>query len=128
MKVLCPVSRLECLRETCAVWMQSEKRCGLTGGRPVERPDKLYTVKEAAEYLNLHEMTVYLRLRKGEMYGVRTGRLWRIPESALREIAALLFIAPVVLNNTTITTSLCVYQFVYCSSHCVVKLYVRMNG
>jgi excisionase family DNA binding protein len=55
----------------------------------VERPDKLYTVKEAAEYLNLHEMTVYLRLRKGEMYGVRTGRLWRIPESALREIAAL---------------------------------------
>ncbi len=88
-KVLCPVSRLECLRETCAVWVQSEKRCGLTGGRPVERPDKLYTVKEAAEYLNLHEMTVYLRLRKGEMYGVRTGRLWRIPESVLREIAAL---------------------------------------
>jgi len=69
--------------------VQSEKRCGLTGGRPVERPDKLYTVKEAAEYLNLHEMTVYLRLRKGEMYGVRTRRLVRTPESALREIAAL---------------------------------------
>lgn len=88
-KVLCPVSRLECLRETCAVWVQSEKRCGLTGGKPVERPDKLYTVKEAAAYLNVHEMTMYFRLRSGEIRGVRTGRLWRIPESSLREATSL---------------------------------------
>jgi acetyl-CoA synthetase len=87
-KVLCPVSRLECLRETCAVWVQSEKRCGLTGARPAD-PDRLYTVKEAAEYLNIHEMTMYFRLRSGEIRGVRTGRLWRIPESSLREATSL---------------------------------------
>lgn len=89
MKVLCPVSRLECLRETCAVWNPSEKRCGLAAGTSAKNPDKMYTVKEAAEYLNIHEMTMYFRLRSGEIRGIRTGRLWRIPESSLREATSL---------------------------------------
>ncbi len=48
--------------------------------------EKLYTVEEAAEYLQVVPATVREWLRKGEMKGVKLGgRIWRIREQDLVE-------------------------------------------
>ena len=49
--------------------------------------EKLYTKEEAAEILSISPVTLGDWLRAGKMRGVKVGRLWRIPESALDEIA-----------------------------------------
>jgi excisionase family DNA binding protein len=41
------------------------------------------TVGEAAEYLRLHEQTVYHLLRSGQLKGARIGRVWRIHRATL---------------------------------------------
>ena len=47
----------------------------------------MYSVDEAAEILGVHPMTIRKWLPVGKIRGVKVGRLWRIPESALDEIA-----------------------------------------
>lgn len=45
--------------------------------------ETLYTVEEAAERLKMHPDTLRRQLRQGRIKSVRTGKLWRIPESVL---------------------------------------------
>jgi acetyl-CoA synthetase len=49
--------------------------------------EKLYTVEEAAAEIKISPQTMAKWLRAGKIRGVRVGRLWRVPESALDEIA-----------------------------------------
>lgn len=46
-------------------------------------PEAFYTVDEAAQRLRMHPDTLRRQLRQGRIRSVRTGKLWRIPESAL---------------------------------------------
>lgn len=47
----------------------------------------LYTKEQAAEILNVSPLTLGNWLRSGKIRGVKLGRVWRIPESALDEVA-----------------------------------------
>lgn len=49
--------------------------------------EMLLTVEQAAQRLNLHPVTVREHLSRGQLRGVKRGRVWRIPESALFEAA-----------------------------------------
>lgn len=49
--------------------------------------EKLYTKEEAAEILSISPVTLSDWLRAGKVRGVKLGRVWRIPESALEELA-----------------------------------------
>ena len=50
--------------------------------------EKLLTVPEVAEALRVSVRTVYNLLEAGALRGVRVGRAWRVPESALEELIA----------------------------------------
>lgn len=43
--------------------------------------ETFYTVEEAARRLKMHPDTLRRQLRQGRIKSVRTGKLWRIPES-----------------------------------------------
>lgn len=47
--------------------------------------EMLLTVEQAATRLNLHPITVRVHLRNGILRGIKRGRVWRVPESALLE-------------------------------------------
>jgi acetyl-CoA synthetase len=49
--------------------------------------EKLYTSRQVAEILQVHQRTVLIWLRTGKLHGVKMGRLWRIPESELNRIS-----------------------------------------
>lgn len=49
--------------------------------------EKIYSVEQAAEMLDISPLTLAKWLRAGKIRGVKIGRLWRIPDSALDEIA-----------------------------------------
>lgn len=59
---------------------------GGLGGEAVTA-ERLYTVEEAAEALGISSQTMGKWLRAGKIRGVKVGRLWRVPESALDEVA-----------------------------------------
>ena len=50
--------------------------------------EQLLTIDEAAAVLKLHAQTVREHLRTGQLRGIKRGRAWRIPESALFETSA----------------------------------------
>lgn len=47
--------------------------------------ETLLTVEQAAERLQVGTFTVREQLRNGRLRGIKRGRLWRVPESALLE-------------------------------------------
>lgn len=47
--------------------------------------EKLLSVREVAQVLNVAEATVYRKARVGELPTVRIGRLWRFPSSRLAQ-------------------------------------------
>ena len=47
--------------------------------------EKLLTAGEISEALRVSVRTVYNLLEAGTLRGVRVGRAWRVPESALEE-------------------------------------------
>jgi excisionase family DNA binding protein len=49
--------------------------------------ERLYTKEEAAQILSVSPVTLGDWLRAGKIRGVKLGRVWRIPESALEELA-----------------------------------------
>ena len=49
--------------------------------------EKLHTVQEAAELLSIAPKTLLDWLRAGKVRGVKLGRGWRVPESAIEELA-----------------------------------------
>jgi excisionase family DNA binding protein len=48
--------------------------------------EKALTVEQAAEVLQVLPITVRRWLRSGRVRGVKLGRVWRVPESALHEL------------------------------------------
>ena len=51
-------------------------------------PETFLTVDEAAQRLRMNPATLRRQLRAGRIAAVRTGKLWRIPESALEPVSA----------------------------------------
>lgn len=51
-------------------------------------PETLLTVDEAADRLKIKPSTLRSQLRAGRIASVRTGKMWRIPESALEPTPA----------------------------------------
>lgn len=49
--------------------------------------EMLLTVEQVAQRLQLHPETIRRQLLSGVLRGVKRGRQWRIPESALLETA-----------------------------------------
>jgi excisionase family DNA binding protein len=49
--------------------------------------EMLLTVEQAAERLQLKPETIRRQLLRGALRGVKRGRVWRVPESALLEPA-----------------------------------------
>lgn len=47
--------------------------------------ETLLTVEQAAQRLQLAPFTVREHLKKGKLRGIKRGRVWRVPESALTE-------------------------------------------
>lgn len=47
--------------------------------------DKLYTVEEVANVLNVPINTVRIWLRKGILKGIKLGKYWRVKEAQLQE-------------------------------------------
>ena len=47
--------------------------------------EMLLTVEQAAERLQLAPFTVREQLKRGKLRGIKRGRVWRVPESALFE-------------------------------------------
>ena len=52
--------------------------------RKLREPD-FYTVKEAAKYLMLHEVTVRKHLETGKLKGYKAGNRWRIKQEDLEK-------------------------------------------
>lgn len=49
--------------------------------------EKFLTVEQVASRLHVHPITVRRHLRCGTLRGIKRGKLWRVPESALMESA-----------------------------------------
>jgi excisionase family DNA binding protein len=47
--------------------------------------ENLLTVEQVAERTQLHIDTVRRHLQAGKLRGIKRGRVWRVPESALME-------------------------------------------
>lgn len=50
--------------------------------------EMLLTVEQAARRLQVQPETIRTRLRRGQLRGVKSGKLWRVPETALLENTA----------------------------------------
>ncbi|QGY41990.1 helix-turn-helix domain-containing protein [Pseudodesulfovibrio cashew] len=48
-------------------------------------PPVLYTVREVAELLRVHQRTAYRLITGGSIKAIKIGSQWRVPESALLE-------------------------------------------
>ena len=46
-------------------------------------PNKIYTVKQAADYLHLHTDTILKKIKSGEIGAFWVGRFWRIKQSQI---------------------------------------------
>lgn len=47
--------------------------------------DKIYTVKDIAEYLKVDKRVVYEEIAQKKLRAVKVGRIYRITETALKE-------------------------------------------
>jgi excisionase family DNA binding protein len=56
--------------------------------------EMLLTIEQAATRLQLHPETVRRQIKRGLMRAVKRGRVWRVPESALEEVAPVAAAAP----------------------------------
>ena len=53
-------------------------------GKPSSTPT-LYTVREVAEALRVHQRTAYRLITEGSLGAIKIGSQWRVPETALME-------------------------------------------
>ena len=51
-----------------------------------EAPNRMMTIKEVAEYLSVHEKTIYRLVKSGELPALRVGGQWRFD---IKELDAL---------------------------------------
>ena len=49
--------------------------------------EKFLTAEQVAELMQVHLGTVRVWLRSGQLRGVKVGRAWRVPESAIRALS-----------------------------------------
>ncbi|MEX1254867.1 MAG: helix-turn-helix domain-containing protein [Dehalococcoidia bacterium] len=54
----------------------------------IERPERLLTVKEVAERLRVHPITVRRHIKAGRLSAVRIGRSVRVPEAELTKLSS----------------------------------------
>jgi excisionase family DNA binding protein len=50
-----------------------------------ESSSPLWTVKEVAKYLNLHEISIYRMIKRGEIPAFRIGGCWRFTKERIDE-------------------------------------------
>lgn len=48
--------------------------------------NEIMTARELAEYLRLHETTIYKLAQEGTIPGIRIGRVWRFRREAIEEL------------------------------------------
>ena len=60
--------------------------------------EMLLTLEQAATRLQLHKDTVRRQLKRGDLRGVKRGRVWRVPESALEEAAPTPATSPAIVT------------------------------
>lgn len=53
-------------------------------GKPSSAPT-LYTVREVADTLRIHQRTAYRLITDGVLRAIKIGNQWRVPEAALLE-------------------------------------------
>ena len=53
--------------------------------KELSSPPKLYTVREVAEVLRVHQRTAYRLITGGSVKAIKIGSQWRVPESALMD-------------------------------------------
>jgi len=53
--------------------------------KEISTPPKLYTVREVAEMLRVHQRTAYRLITGGSIKAIKIGSQWRVPESAFLE-------------------------------------------
>ncbi len=70
-------------------------------GEPTHIPNKILTVSQAAEQLQVSERTVYEWLRDGKLPGRKIGKVWRLSADALDD-----FLRGDVVTNGTQANSL----------------------
>lgn len=56
----------------------------IPGAHHLNDDEEIYTVREVAEAWNVSRMTIYRLVHSGEIYSLRIGHNFRIPERALR--------------------------------------------
>lgn len=49
--------------------------------------ERFLTAEQVAELMQVHLGTVRVWLRSGQLRGVKVGRAWRVPESAIRALS-----------------------------------------
>lgn len=61
----------------------------LVEGEPMPTIEKLYKVEEVAKAFSVQSATVREWLKSGELRGIKIGKghYWRVPESAVKELA-----------------------------------------
>lgn len=55
----------------------------------IEDEDKLFTMKEAREYLRVSRSTMHRLMKTGQLVGRRVGHTWRFPLTDLRKLVGL---------------------------------------
>jgi excisionase family DNA binding protein len=66
-----------------SVGMQHRKENGKHEARVTARREPFLTIKDVAELLSVHPMTIYRLLKHGRLPGVRLGGIWRFSRSAI---------------------------------------------
>lgn len=49
------------------------------------KPPNLFTVREVADFLRVHQRTAYRLITGGSIKAIKIGSQWRVPENALME-------------------------------------------
>lgn len=49
------------------------------------KPPTLFTVREVADFLRVHQRTAYRLITGGSIKAIKIGSQWRVPEAALME-------------------------------------------
>ena len=60
-----------------------KKGKGRRDARVAPRLEQFLTIKDVADHLNVHPMTIYRLLKQGRLPGVRLGGVWRFSRQAI---------------------------------------------
>lgn len=49
-------------------------------------PDRMHTQAYASEQLGVSKVTIYRMIMRGDLHGIKVGKVWRIPQSEIDRI------------------------------------------